>query len=325
MVIVASPGGHELRALVLSEYDFEVSDQENSFAITILRDEWEEIPDGGRIYIPGTEYGGLFKRLDTDTAQDTITPGGMTWRGMLQKKIIQPPAGEDYATVSGELNTVIAGLVATLSPLFIASDLDTGVNVSYQFNRYCTLYDGLRDMLESVDHRLELVYSIEENAVIIGAVPIHNYATDIEFSENMQANYVVKTEQDMVNHLICLGSGELRDRLVRHLYTDDKGRISQVPYYTGPDEIAEGYDNTGANEYDLVAGGRKRLKEIRNKNTFEIKMDTEMDLAIGDIVGGRDYLSGIAMQAPIIGKVVKMSGGIQTIDYKLGEAGRVKI
>ena len=50
-----------------------------------------------------------------------------------------------------------------------------------------------------------------------------------------------------------------------------------------------------------------------------------MDIAIGDIVGGRDYLTGIAMQAPVVGKVVKMSSGVQTIEYTLGEAGEVKI
>lgn len=326
MVIVAAAGGDELRELVLSSYDFEVSDTENSFEILIRRDEWEEIPDGGRLFIPGTEYGGLFKRLSTNTKQDSIAPGGLTWRGMLQRKIIQPAPGMDYATATGELNTVISGLCATLSPLFMASPLDTGVTVNnYQFDRYCTLYEGLREMLESVDHRLELVYSEEDNAVVIGAVPIHNYATDIEFSSNMRADYVVKTEQDMVNHLICLGSGQLSERMVHHLYTDERGRISQTQTFFGVEEIAAVYDNSGASEYDLVAGGRKRLKELRNRNTFSIDIDTDMDIAIGDIVGGRDYLTGIAMQAPVVGKVVKMSGGVQTIEYTLGEAGEVKI
>ena len=323
MVIVATPGGYELRELVLSSYDFEVGDDDNSFEILIRRDEWEDIPDGGRIFIPGTEYGGIFGSLSTNTAQDSISPGGLTWRGLLQKKIIEPPEGLDYKIVSGELNTIIASLVTTLQPLFVPNTFDTGVSVTWQFNRYCTLYEGLKDMLESVEHRLELVYSEEENGVVIGAVPVYNY--DVEFSSNMRADYVVKTEQNMVNHLICLGAGQLSERLVRHLYTDEKGRISQTQTYFGQDEVAEVYDNSGAEEYDLVAGGRKRLKELRNKNTFSIAIDTDMDIAIGDIVGGRDYLSGIAIQAPVVGKVVKMSGGVQTIEYTLGEAGRVKI
>ena len=320
MVIMADEYGTEIRVLKHAGYDFEVGDSENSFEITFLRPEWEEIPARARIFIPGTEYGGIFKSLSTDTAQNTISAGGLTWRGMLQKKIIVPEEGEDYAVDYGELNAIVKARVEAAFPgTMYGTSETTGVSVDWQYARYCTLYDGLRDMLASVGYRLDLAYT--NGLVFVQAVPIVNYSDTVDFSGDMRLNYTMQMETDGVNHLICLGAGELKDRLVRHLYVNNRGKITTRQYYFGSNEIAEVYDNSGASESDLLRGGRQRLKELRNKNQFGIKIDTDLDIAIGDIVGGRDYLSGMTMSAPVIGKVVQWSGGFQTIDYKLDEAG----
>lgn len=323
MVIVATQYGTELRDIVHAGYDFEVGDGENSFEITCLRSEWEDVPDKARIYIPGTEYGGVFMSLRTDTQQDIICPGGLTWRGLLQKKIISPGSGDNYATDSGELNAIIKARIEAAYPDGLMNGVtdSTGVSTTYQYNRYCTLYDGLRDMLASEGYRLKIEYSQADSCVYVSAVPIVDYSSTIDFSGDYRVNYTMQKQTDGVNHLICLGSGELAARTVRHLYVNQYGKITTTQYYFGSEEIAEVYDNSGAGVTDLIQGGKKRLKELRNKNQFDIKLDTDLDIAIGDIVGGQDYLSGMTMSAPVIGKVVKWSGGFQTIDYKLDEAG----
>ena len=136
-IIVAAPDGTELRCMLFSEYDFEIGDEENSFLVTIPRPEWESVANDSRIYIPGTEYGGLYKRLESDTKNNSVAVGGLTWRGMLQKKIISPPSGQDYATDSGELNAILGARVSTAFPgLFVGSSESTGITVSYQYNRY---------------------------------------------------------------------------------------------------------------------------------------------------------------------------------------------
>ena len=319
MVIVADKNGNEIRELVFSSYDFEVGTEENTFLIRILRSEYENIPQGARLYIPGTEYGGLFRQLDTNTAEDTISPGGMTWRGMMQKKIIEPLAGDDYATDTGEVNAIIKRRVEAAFPgMFVGTDTYTGTTVSsYQYKRYCTLEDGLTDMLKSVGYRLNLSYSQVERAVVVSAVPIVNYSNSIVFSSDQQANYSMHMQADGVNHLICLGQGNLHDRTVYNLYVDKFGNIGTTQYYTGADEIAEVYDYSGAELADLIKGGKDRLKEVMNKNTFEITIEPETELAVGDIVGGIDYLSHMKMSAPIAGKIVRWEGGFQTIEYKL--------
>ena len=317
-LIVADKLGNEIRVLTFTSYDFEVGKTENSFQVKIRRKEYESIPSEGRIYIPGTEYGGLYRRIETNTKEDVICPGGITWRGMMQKKIIVPPAGEDYATDSGEINDIIRTRVQEAFPgMFIGTNTDTGITTNYQYNRYCTLEEGLTKMLKEVGYKLDIQYSQTDKAVVVQAVPIEDYAYDVEFSSDMELNYSMVMQKDGVNHLICLGSGELRDREVIDMYMDANGNITNTQYYFGVDEITDIYDYPGAETDDLRTNGERRFRDITNNNVFQITVNSNMDIAIGDIVGGRDYLSGMSMKAPITGKIVKWENGFRTIEYKL--------
>lgn len=317
-VIVADASGKELRTLLFSSYDFEVGRTENSFQVEIKRQEYEYIPKSGRIYIPGTEYGGLFRELDTSTKNDTIMPGGLTWRGMMQKKIIVPPSGQDYATDSGELNAIIKARVEAAFPgLFVGSDMSTGVSVTYQYERYCTLEDGLTKLLKTAGYKLNIEYSQAKKAVVVSAVPIADYSGSIEFSSDMQVHYLMHMQGDGINHLICLGQGELKDRTVYHLYVDQNGNIGTTQYYFGADEVAEVYDYAGAELDDLIQSGKERLREIMNDNRFEITVNPSIEIAVGDIVGGRDYLSGMTMTAPITGKIIRWTNGFRTVEYRI--------
>lgn len=320
MIIVADANGAEVRSLLFTEYDFEIGDIENSFLVTCLRSEWKTITDGSRIYIPGTEYGGLFKRLKTSTKNGTISVGGYTWRGMLQNKILCPDAGDDYATDSGELNAIIGARVSAAFPgLFVGPNESTGIEVDYQYNRYVTLYDGLKAMLKSVDYKMRISYDVETGKVVVEAVPIVDYSAQIEYSSDMNANYYMTQEGTGVNHLICLGSGELRNRTVVDLYVDGNGNISQAQTFFGADEIAQVYDYAGAARDDLIQSGTDQLKQLRNQNSFRIDLETTTDVEIGDIVGGRDYTSGMRMTAPITTKVVTWRNGFETTEYKLSD------
>lgn len=319
-VIVADATGEEIRDLVYKEYDFEVGDDENSYLITCNSAEWETIEDGSRVYIPNTEYGGLFKRLEVDTKKGTVACGGYTWRGMLQNKIIIPPTGQDYATDSGELNAVIGARVSAAFPdLFEGSTTPTGITVNYRYNRYVTLYDGLKAMLKSVGYKMQISYDQETAKVIVEAVPIVDYSNQIEYSSDMNADYTMNMEATGVNHLICLGQGELRDRTVVHLYVDANGNISQTQTFFGVDEIVSVYDYAGATRDDLIQSGTEQLAQEVNKNTFKIELESEKDVAIGDVVGGRDYITGMRMTAPITTKVVTWRNGFESTEYKLSD------
>lgn len=317
-IIVAAPDGTELRCMLFSEYDFEVGDEENSFLVTCPRAEWESVANDSRVYIPGTEYGGLFKRLESDTKNNSVAVGGLTWRGMLQRKIISPPSGQDYATDSGELNAILGARVSAAFPgLFIGSSESTGITVSYQYNRYVTLYDGLKAMLKSVGYKMQIEYDQIQRKVIVSAVPIVDYSSEIEYSSDMSADYSMTIDRTGINHLVCLGSGELRDRTVVHLYVDGNGVISQTQTFFNENEIAEVYDYAGASRDDLIQSGVDQLKNEINLNEFSIALESEREVAVGDIVGSRDYITGYTVTAPITTKLIKFEDGLIKIEYKL--------
>ena len=317
-IIVAAPDGTELRCMLFSEYDFEIGDEENSFLVTCPRAEWESVANDSRVYIPGTEYGGLFKRLESDTKNNSVAVGGLTWRGMLQKKIISPPSGQDYATDSGELNAILGARVSAAFPgLFVGSSESTGITVSYQYNRYVTLYDGLKALLKSVGYKMQIEYDQIQRKVVVSAVPIVDYSSEIEYSSDMSADYSMTIDRTGINHLVCLGSGELKNRTVVHLYVDGNGVISQTQTFYGENEIAEVYDYAGASRDDLIQSGIDQLKNEINLNEFSIALESEREVAVGDIVGARDYITGYTVTAPITTKLIKFEDGLIKIEYKL--------
>lgn len=319
-IIVADVSGVELRSMLFSSYDFEVGDFENSFEIVTQKDEWKNLPTNARLYIPNTEYGGLYKQTDVETRNNTVSASGFTWRGMLQKRIICPPSGQDYATDSGELNAIIGRRVSEAYPnIFVGSNESTGVTVNYRYARYCKLYDGLKDLLKSVGYKMHLSYNQELCKVVVDAVPIVDYSSQIEYSSDMNADYTMVLDYKGVNHLICLGSGELKNRVVLHLYVDRNGVISQTQTQFGEDEIAAVYDYPGASESDLIQSGTEQLKREANQNKFSIDLESAKEVAVGDIVGSRDYITGLTMTAPITTKIVKWERGFVTTEYKLSE------
>ena len=319
-IIVANPAGTEVRVMLFNEYDFEVGDEENSFLITSPLAEWERVEENSRIYIPGTEYGGLYKRLESDTKNNSVAVGGLTWRGMMQKKIISPASGADYATDSGELNQIIGTRVAAAFPgRFVGSSESTGVTVNYQYARYCTLYDGLKAMLKSVGYRMQIEYDLELKKVVVSAAQIVDYSREIEYSSDMNADYTMIINRTGINHLVCLGQGELRNRIVEHLYVDARGNISQRQTFFDEDEIAEVYDYAGASREDLIQSGIDQLVKEINLNEFRIEIESEREVQIGDIVGSRDYVTGHTVSAPITTKLVKFEDGYAKIEYKLSD------
>lgn len=319
-VILADASGVELRSILFREYDFEIGDKENTFLVTCNRAEWENVPDKARVYIPGTEYGGIYKRLESDTRNNSVSIGGYTWRGMLQNKVIIPPSGSAYATDSGELNAIIARRVSAALPgLFVGSEESTGITVSYRYGRYVTLYDGLKEMLKSVGYKMRIAYDMEQCKVVVDAVPIVDYSQMIEYSSDMNAEYSMIINKMGINHLICLGQGELQNRTVVHLYADTNGVISRTQTQFGTDEVTDVYDYAGAETDNLVESGTDQMIANASKNEFAIDLESTQDVAVGDIVGSRDYITGYTVAAPITTKIVKWKAGFEKVEYQLSD------
>ena len=323
-LILATDYLRDIAPVMDADVDFSVG-EDNDYEIKIRRDSWrEEYTFGNVLYIPGTEYGGIIGEINTDTSLDTISILGRTWRGKLDKKIIVPPAGQDYATASGELNQILRDLIAgQFGDYFVVSQNDTGINIAgYQFERYCTLLAGITKMLKSVEHKLHIEYVQQERGqpgyVEVSAVPIVDYSDEIELSQDSQLSFSFKNNRNGVNHLICLGKGELQDRQVVDLYVQEDGSIGATQYYTGIQEVAEVYEDTSSESAELQEKGTEKLRELMNSTTFSMDVETlGIDVEIGDIIGGRDYLTGLYAKKPIKGKIYKVTGGKESLEYEI--------
>ena len=328
-LIYTDPIGKELGYILNANVDMEIGEDEkssiNDFEIEFKRSGWNgTVEFGSQVYVPDTEYGGIVQELYTSTKSNSITVKGYTWRGMMTKKVIQPESNQDHAVESGELNQIIQRRVQEAFPgFFYGIEEDTGIQVkNYQFDRYCTLYAGLQKLLKSVGYRMEIKYiqseKNESGYVRVRAVPIVDYSAKYEFSNDNNMQFTMDNNKRGTNHLICLGKGELKDRLVLHLYIDGQGNISQTQYFFGIDEIAEIYDSSGSEYDDLLKNGTEKLLKSKSKTEYDMTMKKiEGTMDIGDIVGGRDYLTGVSMKKPIGRKIWTVSDGKEKIEYKL--------
>ena len=297
----------------------------NDFEFEVDQSIWDSelMGYGCRLYIPETEYGGIIGDIEVVTKTATATLTGDTWRGMLTKKIIEPPSGQDHKTVSGELNTILRSLIEPeFSGLFVVPQEDTGVEVSnFQFDRFCTLLDGLEDMLTSVGYSLDIRYKSgdagESGWVEIQAVEAENYSETIEYNRDNRINYDARDYRRGINHLICAGNGEGTDRTVLHLYVQSDGSVGSTKYYTGLEERVALYSYTSQSDVEqLRKDGTKRLQELMNYKQFEMSVE-DVDLEIGDTVSGRDFTTGILVQKPIVQKILKIEKGKIQVEYKL--------
>lgn len=306
---------------VLTAYAFDLSfgAKENDFEMTLGANE-PTLEDGAFVYIEGTEYGGIVDGVKTSTDSETLTYMGRTWHGMMNSKVIQPDTGADYLVVSGDANEVLAALIARLGldGLFAAASDKAGVNISsYQFKRYCLGYDGIRDMLAANNAKLKMKW--EGRMVCLSAEPIADYTKDPVDGD--LATLDVERYGNKINHLVCLGRGDLAEREIIHLYVDGFGQIVNTPYYTGLNEITAVYDYSNAeSSEDLRKSGIDKLKELRDIDAADISISENESLVydIGDIVGAQDVKSKQSVAAAVTQKIVKIDNGVIRIEYKTG-------
>ena len=306
---------------VLTAYSFDLSfgAEENNFEITLGLDE-PMLDYKAFVYIENTEYGGIVDRKKTTTNNEYITYIGRTWHGIMNSKIIQPDSGADYLKVSGEANSVLGSLIERLGlgGLFAANpDASSVVISNYQFKRYCKGYDGIRDML--ADNSAKLKIEWKDRVVYLSAEPIIDY-TESPVDDDM-AVLTVEHCENKVNHLICLGRGELAAREVIHLYADAKGNIGDAQHFFGLDEICETYDYSNAESLDdLRSYGKTEFRKLRDNDTAEMDMQESIDLVydIGDLVGATDIQTGNSAEAPVSQKIVRINNGAISIEYQTG-------
>lgn len=319
-LIYADENRNDLGVLLDSELDLAFGTDENDFRCTVsLKDHC--CGSGYYLYLEGTEYGGIIDAPEVDTDADTVSYTGRTWHGILAGKILCPDSGKDYLTLSGEANAVLGGLIDRigLSDLFEASTEDSGIIIAaYPMNRYIDAYAGIRKMLAAFSGKLKIIHTGKK--VQLSTVPLVDYSRDEEW-DSSQMGFKVSKNANPLNHVVCLGKGELADRQVLHLYMDEAGNISREQSLTGVREVATTYDNANAESLEeLEKGGRERLEEAyKAAEKLATSFDSTQEYDIGDIVGAREEVTGIYVSRPIVKKIVTINRKGINIEHKVGE------
>ena len=324
--IVANEKGEELGYVKEANYiDLELGEN-NDFKLEFSTDAWKEEAYnwGYRIFIPNTEYGGLLEERKTSTGQGTVTWLGYTWRGLLSQKIIQQPDNQTHLVVSGDANKIIKDIIGRrFDSLFVVETEVSGIEFkNYQFDRYCTVLDGLEKMLASKQARLKISYKqgtpgLLDSAVLLSAVPITDWSEYLEYSQDGRLTFTTEDYRRGINHLICAGEGEGIERQILHLYVQKDGSIGETQYYTGLEEREALYSYTSMEDLEqLKKDGIKHLESLRNYSGMEAHINN-VDVDIGDIVGGRDRVTGMSIQQPVIGKILTVKNNEIDVEYKL--------
>ncbi len=298
--------------------DFSLGNGDNTFEIKISRSSWNQNYDiGAAVYIPNTEFGGFIGEIKSQTSLDTVSLLGRTWRGMMQKKIILPDNGSTIKTVSGDIASILIQLInPAFSNVIRASEILTGKTVSHEIIGYSTMLDAIELMLEEYGYKLLLKFKQQNNAagyIEASAVPIADYSSKIELSNDNQIDFIFDTVKNGVNHLVVLNP-ESQTKL--DLYADSNGNISQTKSFTGIEEIEELYECNESDSAAFKQSGIEQFKTVMNRKSFSMDVESlDLDIDIGDIIGGRDYITGMSLKKPIKTKIYRIENNSISLEY----------
>ena len=320
--IITDVKGKQIRQLLTYNADFDLANLK-TFELTIPAGDYrDDMTFGARVFSPGTEYGGLIGCVHTDTELNTVSVSGYTWRGLMAKKIIRPPTGADYLTIHAELNEIIRQVTAGMfGNLIRVTSNGTGKVVTWQFDRYVTVYDGICKMLHKYGYRLDIKYNPGSPGgsgwAEIGAVKAVDYSDRLELSQDSRIDFQITDDRTGVNHVIAGGSGDLAARVIVDVYVQKDGSFGTTPYYTGLDEITAFYDYAATGDADeLRTAAETWLADYVSKKTFRANVQRlGIEVGVGDILGGRDYITGLTVKKELINKIVTVENGRVTIDY----------
>lgn len=269
---------------------------------------------GCRWWVDGTGWGGIVDDVKTSVTggEGELTYHGRDWHGLLASKVLEPDRGKDYLTMSGTIGTLLRTVISRIGLQDIITVTEgTSKTARWQFDRYCDAWSGLSKMLRASGLRLRI--TAVQNGVTVDAPPI-TAAGDLIDSDLIDFDAILASHP--INHLICLGKGELKDRIVVHWYADQKGTLSHTQTIKGADERTSVYELSNADAAELETKGKQKLLELRDSGSIDVDVTGGIDLDVGDTVTGRDNTTGIKVTAEITKKIIKIENGIPTVTYE---------
>lgn len=302
----------------IGEYDV----SKNDFELTLsLEDRDPLYTIGSLFYKEDTEIGGVIQRLKINTSDNTIAMIGPTFRGLLKKEYVQPPAGSTHLILNGEANACINTLISDrFDGLFVVDNIGaSNINVRYDV-RDINLLQALEKALGASNARLCIRHRTD-GKVHLYAEKINDLSNTLQYDNDYQIGMIVKTESKPYNHILALGKGELLDRLRVNLYLQTDGSWSDSnEVYKGLNRKTYKHEDVNVeNHAELIKNAIEKVAEANETDMLEISFDAD-NAELFDIVGAKENITGISFKEPITQKIIKISDGDTSFFYKVGDA-----
>lgn len=271
------------------------------------------VSEGCLVYVDGTEFCGVVDDYETVTGSGVATISGRTVQGVLATNVICPPEGSDRLSVSGDANECIAAVLENVGlglPFQVAAG-ESGVRVDCELDRFVDAYAGIASMLDASGAKL--VVEVSGARVTLGAAPRR-----VEVGYDGETSRVRVRRSRAVNHLVCLGSGELQEREVIHLYADEHGNVGTTQRIFGMAHMAAVYDYNNADAAELRSEGEKKLSEMQSADAASIDDAVAGAWDVGDVVGARFGDDGAVVSETVKEKIARVSGRSVVVEYKTG-------
>lgn len=298
------------------ELDMAVSDDPDDNDFTLSCPASGFVPEvGAVVYVDGTEIGGVVEGRGSDSAAASVDVVGRTWSGLLDARVLRPPAGQDYLAYSGDARAVVRQVLSAcgLEGWFSAAPGNCGTAVSGRFERYCTAWAGLRKELRRAGLRLSA--SWDGSRWVLDAVARRTVEVDAS-----EARVTSDAGLMAYNHLVCAGEGELKDRVVVDLYADASGKVSATQTLKGRLERAALYDRSSSGREELVKDGTEKLQELQATPTLSVDLSgLSVSAEVGDVVAVTDDEGGTEVTAEVTRTVAKVTDGALKVSVEGGD------
>ena len=330
-IIRADADRHEIRFIQdFTKFDAEISQtptlDRNQFVLTMDEDDYLEsgITDGAFVYIPFSEFGGQVDEIKHASKQGKVTISGATWRGLLCRKIVEPPTGEAYLTIGkAEPNKALQTLIGDRFGDFfdVGGEKIKDAVVSGEF-RFQTLLDAIVSSFSDARLEISCIYDNIQKKVRVFPRKVSDYSSLVDLSQDYGVHMTTKLGGvSTYNHIIALGRGELTEREVVHLYRLENGTITETsPGNLGLADRVTTFDYPNAESRDeLVKSAKKQLEALAPMRSIE--MDTSemgVSLELGDLVSGRDRVTGLVTTKAISNVILTITASGEKLETKVG-------
>ena len=322
-IIHADADRHEIGFIRdFKKFDAEISQtpklDRNQFVLTMDEDDYLEsgITDEDFVYIPFSEFGGQVDEIKHASKQGQVTISGATWRGLLCRKIVEPPTGAPYLTISKtEPNKALKMLIGDRFGDFfdVGGEEIKDAVVSGEF-RFQTLLDAIVSSFSDARLEISCIYDNIQKKVRVFPRMVSDYSSLVHMTTKLGG---VST----YNHIIALGRGELTEREVVHLYRLENGTITETsPGNLGLADRVTTFDYPNAESRDeLIKSAKKQLEALAPMRSIE--MDTSemgVSLELGDLVSGRDRVTGLVTTKAISNVILTIAASGEKLETKVG-------